>query len=169
MDSPNQYFLYFSLGPQNQIRIAHSDQPLREGHVHISAPHIYGAILEALELEPNSSQSFLNIGSGTGYLSCIVANLLGPRSVHVAIEVSSHTMAHAHESLKQWKTDNPDITIPPIEFIHGNALHIDLQQGEAVTGFDRIYLGAAVPRSKLNRFAQLLRPGGVLVGPGKCS
>ena len=148
--------------------MAHADQPLREEHVHISAPHIYAAALEALELEAGSSQSFLNLGSGTGYLSCIVANVLGPRSVHVGVEVSLPTMQHAQESLHQWQAANPDVHVPPLEMIHGNALHIDVEQGEAVTGFDRIYIGATVPRRKLHRIAQLLKPGGILVGPGTC-
>lgn len=50
--------------------------------MHISAPHIYASAMEALDLEPNSSLSFLNIGSGTGYISCIVAEILGPKSIH---------------------------------------------------------------------------------------
>lgn len=60
--------------------MAHADQPLKEGNIHLSAPHIYGSALEALELQPNSSLSFLNIGSGTGYVSCIVADVMGTRS-----------------------------------------------------------------------------------------
>ena len=62
--------------------MAYADQPLKEGNVHMSAPHIYGSVLEALELRPNSSLSFLNVGSGTGYLTCIAATVLGPRSSH---------------------------------------------------------------------------------------
>jgi protein-L-isoaspartate O-methyltransferase len=50
--------------------------------VHISAPHIYASAMEALDLVPDSSLSFLNIGSGTGYISCIVAEILGPKSIH---------------------------------------------------------------------------------------
>lgn len=64
---------------------AHSDQPLKEGNVHISAPHIYGSVIEALALVPNSCTSFLNIGSGTGYVSCIVAEILGPNSLNYGI------------------------------------------------------------------------------------
>ncbi len=62
--------------------MAHSDQPLKEDNIHISAPHIYGAVMEALELPINSPLSFLNAGSGTGYLTCIAASILGPKSSH---------------------------------------------------------------------------------------
>ena len=158
--------LQYSTILQNQITLAHADQPLREDHVHISAPHIYGTALEALELEPGSAQSFLNLGSGTGYLSCIVANLLGPHAVHVAVEVSAPTLQHASESWQRWQAANPHLSVPRCEFLHGNALQINGTTGEAVTGFDRVYVGATVPRRKLQRLAQLLRPGGILVGPG---
>ena len=167
MKTHKSYCLH--LDQQNQITLAHADQPLREDHVHISAPHIYGTALEALELEANSSQSFLNLGSGTGYFSCMVANVLGSHSIHVAVEVSSATIRHAQESWARWQAANADTNVPPCEMIHGNALHIDTKHGEAVTGFDRIYVGATVPRRKLNRIAQLLRPGGILVGPGTYS
>lgn len=49
---------------------------------HISAPHIYGAVLEALDLHPDSTQAFLCIGSGTGYLCAIAAEILGPKSLN---------------------------------------------------------------------------------------
>ena len=49
---------------------------------HISAPHIYGAVLEALDLQPNSSQAFLCVGSGTGYLCAIAAEIMGPKSLN---------------------------------------------------------------------------------------
>lgn len=50
--------------PAEALALAYIDAPLREGPVHLSAPHIYGAVLDALELKPGAS--FLNVGSGTG-------------------------------------------------------------------------------------------------------
>jgi len=157
--------------PQNLPHLAHRDQPIREGHVHISAPHIYGYVLEALDLTPNSSLSFLNIGSGTGYLSCIAAHLLGPTGICYGVEISKEAVEHCLASVQRYKAANPDTTdmYPHMEFVHGNGMHIDASVGESLVGYDRIYVGSSIERSTLIQLASLLRPGGVLVGPRKSS
>jgi len=71
--------------------MAHSDQPLKEGRVHISAPHMYGAAIQALDLVPNSSISFLNVGSGTGYIT-----LLKSLDRTVSIMVCSRSVSNLH-------------------------------------------------------------------------
>ena len=53
--------------------------------VHLSAPSISTRALEALELRPGLS--FLNVGSGTGWFSTIVASLIGRHAVHHAVEL----------------------------------------------------------------------------------
>lgn len=85
----------------------------------------------------------------------------------MAVEVAAPTLQHAQESWARWQAANPTLQVPAISMLHGNALQISLDEGEAVTGFDRIYVGATVPRRKLHRLAKLLKPGGILVGPGK--
>jgi protein-L-isoaspartate O-methyltransferase len=55
--------------------VAYRDLAWREGNVHISAPCIYSEVMEALKIE--QGLSFLNIGSGTGYLSTMVGLVLG--------------------------------------------------------------------------------------------
>jgi len=143
---------------------------LKEGHVHISAPHIYGSALEALELQPNSSLSFCNIGSGTGYLSCIVAEALGPKSVNYGIEIYPEVVEHCNSSINQWrksesfKRNHPN-HFAHLKIVHGNALNVSSNKGESVVGFDRIYIGASVDKINLPRITKLLSPGGILVGP----
>jgi protein-L-isoaspartate O-methyltransferase len=141
---------------------------LKEGNVHISAPHIYGSVLEALELSPNAPLSFLNIGSGTGYLTCIVAEILGPTSTHYGVEVHADVLEHSRSAIEEWKASRASSQeMPPIELIHGNGLQIDGTLGQCRVGLDRIYIGAAVEKHDLCQLASLLKPGGILVGPGK--
>lgn len=150
--------------PQERENIAHADQPLKEGNVHISAPHIYGSALEALELTENASLSFLNVGSGTGYLSCIVASILGPYSVNYGVEIHQDVVDHSEASVTRWKASYGG-KLPHMMTIQGNALNISMNEGEALIGFDRIYIGASVEQRDLSKVTALLKPGGVLVGP----
>ena len=156
---------------QNRPDLAHADQPVREGKLHISAPHIYGSVLEALDLtcqgpgSSNGSHSFLNIGSGTGYLSCLVAEILGPASSCFGIELQESVVAHSKRAMEAWKANRPAMAeLAHMQVIQGNGLEIDTSAGEALVGFDRIYIGAAVERKDLPQLADLLRPGGCIGG-----
>jgi len=162
--------------PVGNESIAHSDQPLKEGNVHISAPHIYSSAIEALDLVPNSSTSFLNIGCGTGYISCVVAEILGSNSLNYGVELLDDVIKHSKGSIAKWKSNtveerNGVSTIhfmdntADIQIIKGNGLSISTTKGESVVGFDRIYIGAAVDKENLGAIIKLLSPGGILVGP----
>ena len=79
-------------------------------------------------------------------------------------------MAHCQRAVEAWKEEQrpPNKELAYMQFLQGNGLEIDGSTGEAVVGFDRIYIGAAVDRRDLVQLANLLRPSGVLVGPGEC-
>lgn len=169
-------------------------------------------MLEALDLQPNSSQAFLCIGSGTGYLCAIAAEIMGPKSLNFGkcstlqeqklvtlyygnistlayivlslmylvfphdtmegIEIHRDVIAHCQNALKAWSAkksqgaDTKTSTRSHPQIVHGNGLCISSQNGEAVVGFDRIYIGAATERDDLARMSKLLSPGGILVAPG---
>jgi len=152
--------------PDSDMQRAYADQPLKDGNVHLSAPHIYGSVLEAFELEENSSGSFLNAGSGSGYLTCLSASIMGPRSSYYCVEIHEDVVQHSTRAIERWKKNYQLAQdISHIEIFHGNALEIDAEKGEAALGFDRIYIGAAIGMDDLPQFQQLLKPGGILVGP----
>ena len=54
---------------------AYKDMAWKCGTLHVSAPCIYSAVMEALDLK--KGMSFLNLGSGTGYLNTMAGFMLG--------------------------------------------------------------------------------------------
>lgn len=54
---------------------AYNDLAWKHGNIHLSAPCVYSEVMESLSLEPGLS--FLNLGSGTGYLSTMAGLMLG--------------------------------------------------------------------------------------------
>ena len=121
-----------------------------------------------MELKNDTGLSVLNAGSGTGYLTCIIASILGPRSVHQCVEINEDVIRHSKEAIAEWKETSPSNKgIPHIDIIHGNALELSTDKGECALGFDRIYIGAAIHKLNLRMFKTMLKPGGVLVGPGE--
>lgn len=67
---------------------AYKDLAWKHGNIHLSAPCIYSEVMEALDLQPGLS--FLNLGSGTGYLSSMVGLILGESGQSVAEHLLSH-------------------------------------------------------------------------------
>jgi len=131
---------------------AHFDQPLRYESLHMSAPHIYGSVLE--HLQSDEVCTVLNVGSGTGYLSSLLAEVVPNGSTVYSIEIQEACVEHAAECMGM-----------PI--ILGNGLKISETQGQGRLGLDRIYVGAALGSEDVASMAQLLRVGGVMVSPGE--
>lgn len=80
---------------------AYMDAPVRIGLVHVSAPHMYALVLERLHLQPG--MSFLNLGSGSGWLSCMAALLVGSNGISHGVEINSPVVEHARRCTAVWR------------------------------------------------------------------
>jgi protein-L-isoaspartate O-methyltransferase len=147
------------------------DRPFRKGKVHMSAPHMYHTVLEALDLKPGNS--FLNVGSGSGYLSCLAAFITGESSVH-GIELAEGLCEYAEERVQLWHAKltaaenhggfSRKVAVESISFERGNCF--DIHTASTLKNkYDRIYIGAGCPEDRKDFFLSLLADDGVLVVP----
>lgn len=132
---------------------AYFNSPVRHQNFHHSAPSIYASALEALDLS-RPQLSFLNIGSGTGYFSALVAQFIGPDAVHIGVERHLDVVLHARERCTEAGFKN-------IRFVQGNCYDIDVKNSMK---FDRIYVGAGVPKDA-QFLLRLLKKDGIVVAP----
>ncbi|XP_036844787.1 protein-L-isoaspartate O-methyltransferase domain-containing protein 2 isoform X2 [Oncorhynchus mykiss] len=141
---------------------AYKDLAWRHGNIHLSAPCIYSEVMEALDLHPGLS--FLNLGSGTGYLSTMVGLILGPFGVNHGVELYADVIEYAYQKLDYFiKTsesfDKFEFCEP--SFVAGNCLEIPSECRQ----YDRVYCGAGVQRDHEEYMMNLLKVGGILVLP----
>ncbi|CAM9237823.1 unnamed protein product [Ascophyllum nodosum] len=137
--------------------VAYLNRPVQHQDVHLSAPFIYADALE--ELRPKPGMSFLNIGSGTCYLSYLVSMLIGELGVNHGVELSAKLLEHSARCIAA--TDVKLGRKTDIQVIHGNGLHV-----AADSGYDCVYVGAGCDAELTLPYLQgLLNVGGVLVAP----
>jgi protein-L-isoaspartate O-methyltransferase len=126
-----------------------------------------------LDFQPG--QSFLNIGSGTGYFNAVVGYLLSKlktsfyylyslaeSGINHGVEIHRNLVDYAEQMLKMAiqrpATSAFSFCVP--EFFHGSAFYI--ANGMR---YDRIYCGALVPLNRRSFFCNMLKVGGILVMP----
>ncbi|KAM9431591.1 protein-L-isoaspartate O-methyltransferase domain-containing protein 2-like isoform 2-T3 [Salvelinus alpinus] len=141
---------------------AYKDLAWRHGNIHLSAPCIYSEVMEALDLQPGLS--FLNLGSGTGYLSTMVGLILGPFGVNHGVELHQDVIEYAYQKLEFFiKTSDSFDRFEFCEpcFVMGNCLEIAPESGQ----YDRVYCGAGVQQEQEDYMKNLLKVEGILVLP----
>ncbi|CAJ0572234.1 unnamed protein product, partial [Mesorhabditis spiculigera] len=133
-----------------------------DGAIHISAPCIYAGALTKLNIQ--QGQSFLNIGSGTGYLNTIAGFLIGNGGVNHGIESVDAIVEYAYkcldDTLSRPEVNCFDFCVP--RFVCGNVFRLPDELDQL---YDRIYIGAAVDEESLRKLGRLLKIGGIAVAP----
>jgi protein-L-isoaspartate(D-aspartate) O-methyltransferase len=133
---------------------AYADTPLPLGRTRstISAPHMVALMLEWAELAPGLR--VLELGSGSGYLAALAAELVGPGGHVVAVELVESLIEESRKVLSEL----------------GYGESVEVQPGDAREGwpsgapYDRILVSFATPEIFPEWKRQLATPG-ILVAP----
>ncbi|MFC8923431.1 protein-L-isoaspartate O-methyltransferase [Cellulosimicrobium sp. NPDC057127] len=138
--------------PPSQRRWAGQDRPLDIGHGQTSSqPSTVAAMLRLLEVTPGAR--VLDVGSGSGWTTALLAHLVGPDGEVLGLE--------RHADLAGWGAANVAAAGVPwakVERARPGVL------GRPDGGYDRILVSAAAERLPRPLVDQL-RPGGRMVVP----
>jgi len=133
----------------------YADHPLPIGHGQtISQPTTVAMMLEMLQ--PKEGQKILDIGSGSGWTTALLAYIVGDKGSVIGLERVSYLVKFGNNNLKKYDFQNAKITQAK------DALGLE---GET---FDRILVSAAAQEFPL-KLTQQLNIGGRLVIPIKNS
>ncbi|CAI5503392.1 unnamed protein product [Closterium sp. Naga37s-1] len=139
---------------------AYDDSPQPIGfNVTISAPHMHGYCLAFLENHLQPGNRVLDVGSGSGYLTAVMALLVGPTGRAVDVEHIPELVERSRAAVKAGRA---------AELMDGGQLSIheaDGRDGYPEAGpYDAIHVGAAaaeLPQALVDQ----LKPGGRMVIP----
>ena len=133
----------------------YADHPLPIGHGQtISQPTTVAMMLEMLK--PKEEQKVLDIGSGSGWTTALLAYIVGDKGSVTGLERVTYLVKYGNDNLKKYGFKNAKI----IQAKNGLGL-----EGET---FDRILVSAAAEEFPL-KITQQLNVGGKLVIPVKNS
>lgn len=137
--------------PLAQRAFAHLDAPLSIGFgVTNSQPTTVVNMLELLDVRPG--QAVLDVGSGSGWTTALLAELVGPDGRVVGVERIPELVARASDAVADWPWASVVAAVPGVFGLPDAA------------PFDRILVSAmadALPGGLVDQLA----PGGVLVVP----
>ncbi|CAI7768736.1 unnamed protein product [Closterium sp. NIES-54] len=139
---------------------AYEDSPQPIGfNVTISAPHMHGYCLAFLENHLQPGNRVLDVGSGSGYLTAVMALLVGPTGRAVGVEHIPELVERSRAAVKAGRA---------AELMDGGQLSIheaDGRHGYPDAGpYDAIHVGAAAPELP-QALVDQLKPGGRMVIP----
>ena len=140
-DIPRENFV-----PEEYLSLVFADIEIPlVGGAKMFSPKIEGRILDSLDIQGH--ETVLEIGTGSGYFTSVLAKL--SQSV-VTIELDEQLSESAQNKIKELNLNN-------ITFINDDALAYNFDNEQ----YDTIVVGCALP-NKNESFFRLLKPGGKL-------
>jgi protein-L-isoaspartate(D-aspartate) O-methyltransferase len=145
---------------------AYEDSPQSIGHgATISAPHMHAAAAEALEpylgttTGEGEGRRVLDIGSGSGYLTAVLAELVGERGRVVGVEHVEELARMGRENVAKSAAGRAMLESGRIEFVVA-----DGRKGYAAAApYDAIHVGAAAKEMHPELIDQLKAPGRLFI------
>ena len=140
------------------------DSPLPIGHGQtISAPHMHAACCEQLVAQLRPGARVLDVGSGSGYLTAVLAQLVRPRGVVQGVELVA---ALAERSRGALEAD------PAVRAARDDGVAVEVRVADAHWGaaehapYDAIHVGAAAEAVPPALVEQLARGGRMIIPVG---
>lgn len=139
---------------------AYKDLPMKCGNLHISAPCIYTNVMENFEL--GRGLSFLNIGSGTGYLSTMVGLIIGPYAMNHGIDIYPDLLEYSNKNVEYFIKYSPGFDHS--KFCKPRFFLCDVAALETDLKYDRVYCGARIPNERfLDNVKKFVCASGILI------
>ncbi|MEM0094782.1 MAG: protein-L-isoaspartate O-methyltransferase [Candidatus Micrarchaeaceae archaeon] len=138
--------------PESEKENAYVDVPLPIGDGQTtSAPSIIAFMLKSLELR--KGMKVLEVGTGTGYQTALLSDLVGNSGSIISMEISRAIFMFASQNIKAHKISN-------VKLVNANALVAYKQYAP----YNRIIFSAAMKRLDED-VAMALVDGGIMVAP----
>ncbi|KAJ4365623.1 hypothetical protein N0V83_008243 [Neocucurbitaria cava] len=139
---------------------AYEDSPQPIGHrATISAPHMHASACESLLPNLSPGSRVLDIGSGSGYLTAVLANLVGPSGTVIGIDHIQPLVDMATTNMRKSEEGRRMLESGQVKFIAG-----DGRKGwKEGAPYDAIHVGAAAAEHHQELTEQLKAPGRLFV------
>ncbi|KAH7378731.1 protein-L-isoaspartate O-methyltransferase-like protein [Pyrenochaeta sp. MPI-SDFR-AT-0127] len=139
---------------------AYDDSPQPIGHrATISAPHMHTSACESLLTYLQPGSKVLDIGSGSGYLTAVLANLVSPNGTVVGIDHIQPLVDLANTNMAKGDQGRRMLESGQVKFVLG-----DGRKGwEEGAPYDAIHVGAAAAEHHKELTEQLKAPGRLFV------
>ena len=117
----------------------------------------------------NPSARILDIGSGSGYLTAVLANLVGPKGKVVGIDHIQGLVDLANKNTAKSESGRQLLESGRVEFVKGDGRLGWKDPGDVGDGWDAIHVGAAAKEAHPVLVEQLKAPGRLFIPVGEDS
>ncbi|KAI4213407.1 MAG: hypothetical protein LQ351_003907 [Letrouitia transgressa] len=128
----------------------------------ISAPHMHASAAESLLPFLHPSARVLDIGSGSGYLTHVLANLIGPEGKVVGVDHIQGLVDLAERNVRKSEDGRGLLQSGRVRFVKGDGRE-GFREGAP---WDAIHVGAAAREEHAGLLEQLQAPGRMFIPVG---